>query len=144
MGCHCLLPGAVSGKESTCQCRRLKRCRFDPWVRKTPWRRKWQSTPVLWPGEFHRQKTLVSCPRGTKESDMPKYTHTLLRWQADPSPLSHQESPNNNYTQGYFRKGKQKVYLFNTAKRNLYFSLGNMFRPSALNRDTHVASNYVP
>ena len=27
--------------------------RFDPWVGKIPWRRKWQSTPVFLPGEFH-------------------------------------------------------------------------------------------
>ena len=31
-------------KEPTCQCRR---CRFDPWVGKIPWRRKWQPSPVL-------------------------------------------------------------------------------------------------
>ena len=37
-------PGGTSGKESTCQCRRHKRLRFDPWVRKIPWRRKWQLT----------------------------------------------------------------------------------------------------
>ena len=37
-------PGGASGKESTCQCRR---CRFSPWIRKIPWRRKWQPTPVL-------------------------------------------------------------------------------------------------
>ena len=30
------------GKESACQWRRLKRCRFDSWVGKIPWRRKWQ------------------------------------------------------------------------------------------------------
>ena len=30
----------TSGKEPACQCRRLKKCRFDPWVRKIPWRRK--------------------------------------------------------------------------------------------------------
>ena len=29
-------------KESACQCRRHKRCRFDPWVKKIPWRREWQ------------------------------------------------------------------------------------------------------
>ena len=28
------------GKESACQCRRCKRCRFDPWVGKIPWSRK--------------------------------------------------------------------------------------------------------
>ena len=32
-------PGCASGKEPACQCRRLKRCRFDPWVREIPWRR---------------------------------------------------------------------------------------------------------
>ena len=32
---------------------------FDPWVRKIPWRREWQPTPVSWPGEFHGQKSLV-------------------------------------------------------------------------------------
>ena len=34
-------PGGASGKEPTCQCRRSK---VDPWVRKTPWRRKWRLT----------------------------------------------------------------------------------------------------
>ena len=29
-----------SGKESTSQCRRHRRCEFDPWVGKTPWNRK--------------------------------------------------------------------------------------------------------
>ena len=29
-------PGGAIGKELTCQCRRHKRCGFDPWVRKTP------------------------------------------------------------------------------------------------------------
>ena len=37
----------LSGKESTCQCRRRKRCGFNPWVRKIPWSRKWQPTPTL-------------------------------------------------------------------------------------------------
>ena len=31
--------GGASGKESACQCRRHKRCRFNPWVRKNPCRR---------------------------------------------------------------------------------------------------------
>ena len=41
--------GGASGKEPACQCRRLKRCRFDPRVRKIPWRRAWQPTPVFLP-----------------------------------------------------------------------------------------------
>ena len=35
-------------KEFTCQC---KRRRFNPWVRRIPWRRKWQPTPVFLPGK---------------------------------------------------------------------------------------------
>ena len=37
------------------QCRRL---RFDPWVRKIPWRSKWQPTLVFVPGKSHRQRSL--------------------------------------------------------------------------------------
>ena len=44
-------PGGPSAKEPTCQCRRWKRRRLDPWVRKIPWRRAWQPTPVFLPGE---------------------------------------------------------------------------------------------
>ena len=32
----CDFPGGASGKESTCPCRRLKRCEFDLWVGKIP------------------------------------------------------------------------------------------------------------
>ena len=40
-------PGGTSGKEPSCQHRRPKRHRFDPQVRKVPWRRSWQPTPVF-------------------------------------------------------------------------------------------------
>ena len=40
------LPRCLSGKESACQCRRCRRCVFDPWVRKIPWSRKWQPIPL--------------------------------------------------------------------------------------------------
>ena len=43
-------PGASEGKESSCNTGNL---RLDPWVRKVPWRRKWQLTPVFLPAEFH-------------------------------------------------------------------------------------------
>ena len=49
--------GGASGKEPTCQFRRHKRLRFDPWVRKTPWKRPWQPTPVFLPGESHGQRS---------------------------------------------------------------------------------------
>ena len=52
-------PGGASGKEPSCQYRRLKRCGFDPWVGKIPWRRAWQATLVFWPEESHGQRSLV-------------------------------------------------------------------------------------
>ena len=44
-------PGGTNGKEPTCQCRRHKRCGFNPWVGKILWRRAWQPTPVFLPRE---------------------------------------------------------------------------------------------
>ena len=62
--------GAISGKESTCQCRRHKRCRFDPWVRKIPWKRAWQPTLVFLLEESHGLRSLVGySPWGHKEKD---------------------------------------------------------------------------
>jgi len=38
------------------------------WVRKIPWRMKWQPTPVFLPGESHGQRNLAGySPRGCKE-----------------------------------------------------------------------------
>ena len=55
------------GSRICLQCRRHS---FNPWVEKIPWR-KWQSTPVFLPGEFHGQRSLAgSSPKGRKESDM--------------------------------------------------------------------------
>ena len=51
-------PGGSSGKEPICRCRRCKRRRFHPWVRKITWRRVWQATPVFLPGESHGQRSL--------------------------------------------------------------------------------------
>ena len=41
----CRLAGWLSDKESACQYRRRRRFKFDLWVKKIPWRRKWQPTP---------------------------------------------------------------------------------------------------
>ena len=61
------LPRWLNGKEPTCRCRKCSRCRFDPWVRKIPWRRAWQPAPVFLPGESHGQRNLVGySPWGRK------------------------------------------------------------------------------
>ena len=68
-------PDGASGKEPTCQHRRLKGFRFDPWVGTIPWRRKWQPTPVFLPGESHGQRSLVGfSPWGHKELDLTEAT----------------------------------------------------------------------
>ena len=53
-------PDGSGGKELAHQYRRLNRCGFNPWVRKIPWRRKWQPTLVFLPEKFHGQRSLVN------------------------------------------------------------------------------------
>ena len=40
------------------KCLPSRRLRFNPWIRKVPWRRKWQPSPVFLPGRSHGQKSL--------------------------------------------------------------------------------------
>ena len=68
-------PGKPCGKEPTCKSRKHKRCRFDPWVSKLSWRRAWQPTPAVLPGESHGQRSMpVYPPQGHKGS--------WLKWQS--------------------------------------------------------------
>ena len=69
------LPRWFYGKESACQCKRHKRCRFSPWVGKIPWRRSWLPTPVFLPEESQGRGSLVGfSPWGRTESDMTEAT----------------------------------------------------------------------
>ena len=64
------LPRWFSGKSILLPVREKRRCGFDPWVRKIPWRRKWQPTPVFLPGKSHGQWSLAGYSAwGHKESD---------------------------------------------------------------------------
>ena len=93
--------GSVVKKKSASQCRRHRRCEFDPWVRKIPCRRKWQLTPVFLLEKFHGQRSLVDySPQGLKELDMAEPpgdlpnpgtepgSLSLLLWQACSLPLA--------------------------------------------------------
>ena len=72
-------PGGSSGKEPACQCRRRKRCGFDPWVAKIPWTKKWNPTPVFLPGESYGQRNLMGySPWGHRDSDMIKHTSSSI------------------------------------------------------------------
>ena len=64
------LPSWLSGKESSCQGRILRKHKFNSWVGKIPWRRKWQPIPVFLPGKFHGQRRLEGWSSwGLKELD---------------------------------------------------------------------------
>ena len=52
------LPWWLRSKEFACQCRRHN---FNPWVKKIPWRRKWQPTPAFLPGKSYSHSCLVGC-----------------------------------------------------------------------------------
>ena len=50
---------------------------FDPWIRKIPWRRKWQPTSVFVPGESHGQRSLAGTVHGGHEElDMTEHAHS--------------------------------------------------------------------
>ena len=63
------------GSEVKAVCLQFWRPWFKPWVRKIPWRRKWQPTPVFLPGESQGWGSLVGCRLwGHTESDMTEAT----------------------------------------------------------------------
>ena len=70
-------PGGSVVKNLPAKCRR---CGFDPWIGKIPWRREWQLTPIFLPEKFHGQRSLADYSSwGCKELDMTKlltHTHT--------------------------------------------------------------------
>ena len=64
-----------NNKKPACRCRRHRRCGFDPWVGKIPWRRTWQPTPVCLPEESHGERSLACySPWRHKELDMTEVT----------------------------------------------------------------------
>ena len=70
-------PGGTSGKEPACDVGDIGDAEFDPWVRKIPWRRARQPTPVFLPQKSHGQGSLVGYgPWGRKESDTTEWLST--------------------------------------------------------------------
>ena len=72
------LPKWFSDKESTCQCRRVKRGGFNPWVRKTFWTSKGQHTPVFLPGKFHDRAAWQAAVHGVTKSYIWLSEHTHI------------------------------------------------------------------
>ena len=72
------LPRWLSSEVSTCQYKNCRRCGFDSWIEKIPWRRKWQATPVFLPVKSHRKRSLAGySPWGPKELDRTKWLSTM-------------------------------------------------------------------
>ena len=68
-----VLPWWLRWQSVWLQCRRPG---FNPWVGKIPWRRKWQSTPVLLPRKSHGWRSLEGCSSWDfKESDTTERLH---------------------------------------------------------------------
>ena len=90
-----------------------RRCRFNPWVRKIPWRRKWQPTPVFLPGKSHGQRNLAGYrPWGHK-----RVRHNLATKQQQHVilDLNYKEGPSHGKfegrTWGAFRESPKGVTL---------------------------------
>ena len=69
------LPWWLSGKESSCWCRRH---RFDTWVGQIPWGRKWLPASVFLPRKSHGQRNLVgyTVHEVTTESDTTEWLNS--------------------------------------------------------------------
>ena len=70
-------PSGSDGKESANNAGDLDL--IHPWVKKIPWRRAWQPTPVFLSGKIHGQRSLAGySPWGHKESDTTEHLTLLL------------------------------------------------------------------
>ena len=68
-------PSGLASKQPTCQCRRRKRRGFKPWVRKVPWRRKWQYSCL---GNSMDREACMGCSSWScNELGMTKHTCTI-------------------------------------------------------------------
>ena len=123
------LPSGVSGKEPACQWR-CERHTFSPWVGKIPWRKAWQPTPVVLPGEFHGQRSLVGySPWGRKELG-----YSWSSWAHTHSGLS------QNWALGMYQQTRRTRSCFHGA----YFLMGwedNLFINEWANTHTHNKEN---
>ena len=103
-----------SGKEPACQSRRHRRCKFDCWAGKIPWRRERLPTPVSWTGEFHG----LYSSWGHKESDMidwltlsqsgtveKKWSRSVMSDSATPWTVAYQAPPSKGFSRQEYWSG---------------------------------------
>ena len=80
------VPGGPRVEDPPADAGDIPRRRFDPWVGKIPWRRKWQPNRACLPGESHGQRSLVGTVRGVTESDTAERLHDNIDGVSDHEP----------------------------------------------------------
>ena len=122
-----LFPWWLRGKESACQCMKGRRHRFDPWVGKIPWERKWQLTPVFLPGKSHGPRSLASYG-----SQSCRVGHTLVTEQQQHRYFSgHPEAKSLSFVQ-HLLKGKiQFISVTNSLPDTVLFCHKCYFSPKS-------------
>ena len=72
--------GAIAAKNPLANAGNINNSDLILRLRRFPWRRPWQPTPILLPGESHGQRSLAGCsPWGQKESDTIEATQQARR-----------------------------------------------------------------
>ena len=74
------LPRWLIGKESACQCRRHRRCGLDLWVRKIPWRRKWQPLQYSYMDILMDRRAWRATVHGVTKSQTELSTHACVKF----------------------------------------------------------------
>ena len=81
-------PWWFNGKESACLCRRHRRCSFDSWVEKIPWRRKWHPLHYSCLGNPMDRGTwraiICRCHKRVKHDLATKQQHRLTKCSEKP------------------------------------------------------------
>ena len=113
----------LSGKESTCQCRRWG---FSIWVGKISWRKKWLPTPV---GKSYGQRSLAQL-WVRKESDTTDHIHVHARSHTHTHTHTHTQSKSSKME---FKRFLGKIPIFIFMKLRLKFAF-----PSIVNEGEMV------
>ena len=100
-------PGGSDGIESACNVGDLG---LIPGLGRSPWRRKWQLTPVFLPGKSHGQSSLVGySPWGRREWDMTEWQTLKLSLSLHIALMSARGSPSGD---GGTYRGMRKLLTF--------------------------------
>ena len=67
-------------KNPACQCKRLKRCGFDSWIKKVRWRKKWQPAPFCLGNPMDREAWWATFYGAANESDKTEHTHIHMQY----------------------------------------------------------------